>query len=83
MGTLQKDVQRTRNVKGNTPRHMYKSFGRSLLERWVGTPYISTPNPTVGDTSKSSGQSLDATKGYGYKSRRGKKRNNRCSSRRK
>ncbi len=81
MGTLQ------RNAKGRKDRYMHKSFGRSLFEGWLDIPYVSTPKVTdaekAGDTSKSSSLDLHPTNGYGYKSRRGKKRNNRCSSRRK
>ena len=80
MGTLQ------RNVKGRKDRYMHESFGRSLLERWLISPDMSTPKITnaerTGDTSKSSSLDLHPTNGYGYRSRRGK-RNNRCSNRRK
>ncbi len=57
MGTLQK------NVKGGRDRHIHKSFGRSLLDRWLDTPYEATPNSTVSDTSKSKGVFIGPNKG--------------------
>ncbi len=72
MGTLQK------NVKGGRDRHMHGGFGSALLERWFGTPYTSTPNPAVGDTSKATSRYLHPTKGYSHRRRQGNKSNNRC-----
>ena len=77
MGTLNKDPAQIRSIV----RHIQMKLNAydPFWEKDWGTK----SKDKQGDPPREEAPILNPTKGYGYKSRRGKKRNNRCSSRRK